>query len=79
MTFAEIIAPLSMAAFWTLLQQRKPCHVVGHARLARAPLRGDEDDAAVTETLRRALSDRIDRLSLSGLRQMHQAQRLNGE
>lgn len=31
--FAEIIAPLSMAALRTLLHQRKPCHVVGHARL----------------------------------------------
>ncbi len=46
---------------------------------ARAPLRGDNDDAAVTEALRRGLSDRIDRLSLSALRQMHQAQRLNRE
>jgi len=30
-TFAEIIAPLSIAAFRTLLHQRKPCHVVGDA------------------------------------------------
>ncbi len=29
--FAEIVAPLSMAAFRTLLRERKPCHVVGHA------------------------------------------------
>ncbi len=46
---------------------------------ARAPLRGNDDDAAVTETLRRALSDRVDRFSLSALRQMHQTQKLNGE
>lgn len=45
---------------------------------ARVPLRGDEDETVATETLRRALTDRIDRLSLRDLRHQHQAQTLKG-